>query len=102
MKTLTLTGLSEEARNSAINGAVATLTGVLYIQPPQFATSCDAVMPLLEQFEEVDCIRSGGNGWQVIIHTITTDKFLPNAAAATLPLAACIAILRAHGWEVVM
>ena len=70
-----------------------------------FATSADAVLPLLEKFVWVDIGRDAdydGGPWHVAlaIHRESEHGALFTAAEQTLPRAACIALLRANGIEV--
>lgn len=70
--------------------------------PPPFATSADAVLPLLPK-------TKGGDFWTVDAGYLGARACIRNSngiksegAAPTLPLAACLALLRAHGVEVVI
>jgi hypothetical protein len=74
-----------------------------YCMPPRFATSCDAVMPLLEKqgawrSERVDTV--GPDPYQVEIDGNIHGLYHRSGWQPTLPVAACIALLRAHGVEV--
>lgn len=59
----------------------------------RYATSCDAIMPLLEK--SIVDVYHQGRMWSIWID----QKH--KAEAATLPLAACIALLKANNWEVI-
>lgn len=73
---------------------------------PPYATSCDAVIPLLGKCSDVEINRVEGDGWQVSIMDVrredgvTTTSVLAEGWEDTFPLAACYALLRANGWDV--
>jgi hypothetical protein len=126
MKTLNLRGLTGDALHAAVNEAVAVMEGWEYIDHeytrsdmtkyragmwrqkgtknsgvfPPYATSCDAVMPLLEKWGHPDWGRDAEyskgtrwDGWRITLGNVCAE-------ATTFPLAACIALLRANGVEV--
>lgn len=75
---------------------------------PKWATSADAVLPLLEKQSVVIAnwiLPDKGNcGWRVDIYDSIPDASLNKEAGAldkAFPRAACIALLRANGVEVV-
>lgn len=70
-----------------------------------FATSADAVLPLLEKYGAIASRLP--LVWSITLAEKTPDdgqiysvKVLARAKATTFPLAACIALLRAHGVDV--
>jgi hypothetical protein len=70
-------------------------------QLPEYATSADAVLPLLEKAGGFWC-DFNGKQFEVQVGTNLARGYgYPWGIAKTLPLAACIALLRAHGVEVV-
>jgi hypothetical protein len=133
-KTLDLRNLTPEARNAALNEAMAVVAGLTvatsisdpadgrYWPPalatqrrlrwasscsvpyiPPYATSCDAVMPLLEQYS-VMVERVCYEDWEVRLDPSDApddgSDYTQRATGDTFPIATCIALLRAHGWEV--
>lgn len=76
-------------------------TGV-YCMPPRFATSADAVLPLLERHQPWVVERSFGGFWLRIIkpHREAAGEPGIKGDALTFPRAACYALLRVHGVEV--
>jgi hypothetical protein len=67
--------------------------------PPPFATSADAVLPLLENGEDIAQIRylrysTGRYAWEVSLNSSFSGS------GETFPFGLCIALLRAHGVEV--
>ncbi len=122
-KTLDLRGLTEAKRNTKVNVALVRLAGwtdiefytdsgqpmerdpsafwrgippgeTLFRTPPPYATSADAVLPLLEKRTYETGFYVGGR------HAVHFPDGDITGAADTFALAACIALLRAHGWEV--
>lgn len=73
---------------------------------PRFTTSADAVLPWLEKREDVEIHRVQSDGWQVSIMEVKRTPaseetgVIAEAWEDTLPKAATIALLRAHGVEV--
>lgn len=73
---------------------------------PPFTTSADAVLPWLEKREDVEIHRVQSDGWQVSIMEVKRTPeseetgVIAEAWEDTLPKAATIALLRAHGVEV--
>lgn len=122
-KTLDLRGLSEAERDAKLSIALAEiyLGGCLWhdqingkfvrtkplkesidemvkVLPP-YATSADAVVALLEKYGDVDITmtrHAGKNGVVVCIDREESTR----STAPTFPLAACLALLRANGYEV--
>lgn len=77
------------------------------LQCPPFATSADAVLPLLEKQSVVIANwilpDEGDCGWRVDIYDSIPNASLNKGAGAldkSFPRAACIALLRAAGHEV--
>ena len=70
--------------------------------PPDFATSADALLPLLEKLIRFDVYATGNasasQGCRVYVWDHDDNEH--RGVAQALPLAACIALLRAHGVEV--
>ncbi len=66
---------------------------------PPYATSADAVLPLLEKYHAAWLAQSVINGCTVVITATGYERFYGNSP--TFPRAACIALLRANGVEVV-
>lgn len=72
---------------------------------PNYSTSADAVLPLLEkwaseaEFNGPSIHMTPDSRWLVSLHN--ADDIVASATARTLPRAACIALLRANGVEVV-
>lgn len=124
--TLDLRNLTEQVRRAAINEAVAVhcaeyipktyhpcpqfrakghqpitvfKLGGIQRQLPPFATSADAVLPLLEKYGDVDITMTKHAGTIRYVVTINRDEET-RAVAKTLPEAACLARLRATGVEV--
>lgn len=67
---------------------------------PPYSTSADAVMPLLERWRS--CWVRSETQWTVFLFPYTTPDPVADATASTFALAACIALLRAHGWTVTL
>ena len=131
---LDLRGLSATERDARVNVEIARLAGISpeyreqYAEPwgyftgevfqvttgqvkvfkplPPYATSCDAVMPLLEKH----AFRFEGGkamGCQYGVVICGSDLFTEwnkggwyRGIHETFPLAACYALLRANGWEI--
>jgi hypothetical protein len=68
----------------------------LLSQLPKFATSADAVLPLLEKLCISFTWKSPSAAMPGKLRTFTVEIEAP-----TFPLAACVALLRAHGVEVI-
>lgn len=72
---------------------------------PKWATSADAVLPLIEKwanskkFNGPDIAMTPDGLWMVNLHD--GDDIAASATAPTFPLSACIALLRAHNVEVI-
>ncbi|MCR6656616.1 MAG: hypothetical protein NVV63_12580 [Opitutus sp.] len=80
-------------------------TGAKYEEFPRYATSADAVLPLLEKFVAEGSRSVGWSANQSIAHIVTLYYGMAECArgqAQTFPLAACIALLRAHGIKVLL
>lgn len=70
---------------------------------PRFTRSADAVLPLLEKWEYVDVNRDKDferGPWGVAISSKRDVAQLFIGSGSTMAIAACIALLRAHGVEV--
>lgn len=102
-----LRGLTEAERDAKINEAVHYTTheriaGYSPVKIDPYATSADAVLPLLEKWHwsrEIDgnvCLWKTDNSRPPTYST----KSSMQGRALIFPLAACYALLRAHGWEV--
>jgi hypothetical protein len=69
----------------------------------RYATSFDAVLPLLDPFIGLEIIRVLQSGVKKpVLWNVTLDRGAGWAQAETLPLAACVALLRASGIEVLI
>lgn len=101
-----LRGLTEAERDAKINWALCEIQGmkrnrITAVIPP-YATSADVVLPLLEKWHwsrEIDgnvCLWKTDNSRPPTYST----KSSMQGRALIFPLAACYALLRAHGWEV--
>lgn len=119
-KTLDLRGLSDYARQTKINETLAgvegwTLRGRTWHNPngtpigfvPSFSTSADAVLPLLEKSEKDIIVVWSGGTWSVEINEdrdVGTENYnvvtLGSYDDPSFAQAACIALLRANGYEV--
>lgn len=117
-KILDLRGPTDAERDAKVNEAMADLagwkpdspSGGFWINPdflfgrqkdalPPYATSADAVLPLLEKQLGWDCCHARVDDQYVvkIWHGELTGLM---GVSPTLPLAACYALLRANGYEV--
>lgn len=129
LKILDLSGLSETERNSNVNAALSETIGwkreytfisqesptagqeiQAWVSPsgktsiselPPYATSADAVLPLLKTYWEVNAGTLGDGHAQVTVEFWGAPKDQHGEGAApTFPLAACFALLRSHGWTI--
>lgn len=74
------------------------------VRPPSYATDANAVLPLLQAqgMVEVNKMYRENIGWQWEVKVWEDGKgFFPKGEgeAPTFPRAACLALLRAHGWD---
>lgn len=117
MKQLDLRGLTDAERDTKVNVAIALMQGMevkltpkkdcgAWVKPngghpewfviPSCATSADAVLPLLEKFDSWASEKIPGRE-----HCVTAGDYC-GPFAPTFTLAACYAILRANGWEILL
>ncbi len=114
--TLDLRSLPDAELKDAVNAAVAVHCAGLHhvgagysIVAPPYATSADAVLPLLEKYHIAVASRVSKQ-WVVEIHEENgepnSEEYdminIGEATAPTFPLAACLALLRAHGVELLL
>lgn len=129
-KTLDLRGLGDAERDAKINAALAAIDGYgvkkfvaceslyelykgnarygyrcdteaeAWTYAPPYATSADAVLPLLEKFPRWDA-GCGAGIYGVVVTVNATQWERPKGEASNFALAACYAILRANGWNVI-
>lgn len=76
----------------------------LAYQVPDFATSADAVLPLLEKYPFISIDRVKGDGWQVAILSVvelpgggTVEGVIAESWQDTIAKATCVALLLAKG-----
>lgn len=127
--TLDLRNLTEVQRNDAVSESVAVHIakwrkvrrnlgpiigervvfedeGMNAMGRPEFATSADAVLPLLEKFRGRRTVKIVMSvDFHVIIESEPGYSSVPSvivaeSVAPTFPFAACLALLKAHGVEV--
>lgn len=113
-KILDLRNLPDAERDARVNEAVAVhVAGYMkrndwsgrldkgdeqaVISPP-FSTSADAVLPLLEKHARWECNYVGDATWKDRAYCCELNG--RKEMAPTIPLAACLTLLRANGVEV--
>jgi hypothetical protein len=105
------TGMCENEIITFWEPRIGEYYGTPQIDHPDYARSADAVLPLLEKRRSEGRrigMEMGFRLWRIWIHEKGPDGLYPSLLErapdgeyASLPIAACIALLRAHGVEVV-
>lgn len=121
-KLLDLRGVTDDERNARLNEAVAVIAGEphvrrvtdysrLHVEVGEYpdtlrvtyATSCDAVMPLLEKYAWRATAYAEGISVRFSTQVgVNGIAFYADTLAPTLALAFCIALLRANGIKVLV